>query len=265
MGKLVGLLSTGQSVGRPLAAITVDDGYADFHEVALPVLRELNVPATIYATAGFIDRQCWLWWDALRYVIDGHPGGAVELRLGSENITLHLSDARSHQVAWNDVADRLVTRNHLRATAIREITRAGGLVLPDTPTAAYEAMTWDQLREAAAAGVEVGGHTMTHAFLPGLDSESLQAEIVGGRALLERRLGVSIRTFAYPNGMPYDVDPAVEAAVRSAGFQAAVVAYPRVFCRNQMFQIGRWSVDPHSQMLEHVLSGASEIKLRFKH
>jgi peptidoglycan/xylan/chitin deacetylase (PgdA/CDA1 family) len=38
-----------------LAAITFDDGMRNNHEVALPILRELGIPATVYVTIGFID------------------------------------------------------------------------------------------------------------------------------------------------------------------------------------------------------------------
>ena len=37
-----------------LAAITFDDGMRNNHEVALPILRELGIPATVYVTIGFI-------------------------------------------------------------------------------------------------------------------------------------------------------------------------------------------------------------------
>lgn len=46
------------SGGRPpagLAAITFDDGMRNNHEVALPILREYSIPATVYVTIGFID------------------------------------------------------------------------------------------------------------------------------------------------------------------------------------------------------------------
>lgn len=37
-----------------LAAITFDDGMRNNHEVALPILREYGIPATVYVTIGFI-------------------------------------------------------------------------------------------------------------------------------------------------------------------------------------------------------------------
>lgn len=249
---------------RPLAIITVDDGYADFHAVALPVLRKHGAPATVYATAGFIDGRCWLWWDALRYLIDAHPDGVLRLQLETEAIAMQLSDTASRQRAWNDIADRLVSRNELRQSTIAQLEAITATKLPEDPPPEYAAMNWSQLAELEAAGIEIGGHTMTHAFLPSLAPDALRHEIHGAKALLEQHLHQPLQTFAYPNGMASDHSSAVEAALSDAGFAAAVLAYPRPFRPRQRYQIGRWSVHPDSPTVGHILSGASDLKLRLK-
>lgn len=44
-----------------LAAVTFDDGMRNNHEVALPILREYAIPASVYVTIGFIDqRSPWI-------------------------------------------------------------------------------------------------------------------------------------------------------------------------------------------------------------
>lgn len=40
--------------GRPLVALTFDDGYANFHSQVLPVLKRYQVPATVFVITGLI-------------------------------------------------------------------------------------------------------------------------------------------------------------------------------------------------------------------
>jgi peptidoglycan/xylan/chitin deacetylase (PgdA/CDA1 family) len=62
-------------------------------------------------------------------------------------------------------------------------------------------LTVAQIHEMAAAGWEVGSHTITHPtnFLA-LQPAAMRSEIVGSRQKLEELLGLPILTFAYPFG-----------------------------------------------------------------
>jgi peptidoglycan/xylan/chitin deacetylase (PgdA/CDA1 family) len=250
--------------GRPLAAITVDDGYADFHTVALPLLAERRLPATLYATAGFIDGRCWFWWDALRFLLDKHPAGHVRLELADHSFACHLGGPDSRSAAWSEIADYLVFRNADRVDALAQLADSAGIDLPTRPTKAYAPMSWNQLREAEAAGIEIGGHTMTHAYLPSLDETGLRLELDEAKQLVEAHLAAPLRTFAYPNGMPDDWSPRVEEAVKAAGFKAAVLAHPRPFSASDRYQLGRWSAGSRDAQLSHILNGASDLKLAWQ-
>jgi peptidoglycan/xylan/chitin deacetylase (PgdA/CDA1 family) len=57
-----------------------------------------------------------------------------------------------------------------------------------------------QLRDLAAAGLEIGSHGFAHLPLRGAGGPELERELVGSREELERVLGVSVPTYAYPYG-----------------------------------------------------------------
>ena len=245
---------------RPLAAITIDDGYRDFYEIALPVLAEMRVPATLYVMAGFVDGRYLPWWDVLRSLLNDLAGRDIDLETPGRRWRLTLSTPAGRETAWSELSDAMLRDNPLRQHVLSQL-QAAGAPMPPEPPAELAPMTWDQLREAVDAGIEVGNHTMTHPFLPGLGESELKDEIDGARTLLEHRLGCSIRTFAYPNGMAPDHSPEVESAVQAAGHDSAVVAYPRRFGLADPFRIGRWSAGHGDPRLEHILSGASGLKL----
>jgi len=62
-------------------------------------------------------------------------------------------------------------------------------------------MNADQIKEMAAAGWEVGSHSISHADLTALDPYRQRYEVVESRTILEEALGVPVRTIAYPFGI----------------------------------------------------------------
>ena len=50
-------------------SITFDDGYRDNLEYALPILEELEIPATIFISTGTIKQERELWWDELENLL----------------------------------------------------------------------------------------------------------------------------------------------------------------------------------------------------
>jgi len=74
-------------------------------------------------------------------------------------------------------------------------------------------LAWEELRELASLGWEVGAHSRTHPDLTRLDDRALTEEVIGAKAVLEHRLGQPVQAFAYPYGR---CDRRVRAAVHTA-------------------------------------------------
>lgn len=61
-------------------------------------------------------------------------------------------------------------------------------------------MTWNQIKEVANCGIEIGSHTLNHPFLSSLNQKELLEEITISKKKLEEYLGQSVESFAYPYG-----------------------------------------------------------------
>ena len=84
----------------------------------------------------------------------------------------------------------------------------------------------ESLRALAEAGVEIGGHTRTHADLGAIqDSEVLFDEVIAATKEMERAIDRPIRYFAFPFGQPHHLNPAVFHLLREHGFAGACSAY----------------------------------------
>lgn len=84
-------------------------------------------------------------------------------------------------------------------------------------------MTWDQVRDAAREGMELGAHTINHPSLELLSGELLVREIDGSRKALQAETGRSIDFFCYPAGK---LNEEVVRVTQEAGFLGAVTTKP---------------------------------------
>lgn len=83
--------------------------------------------------------------------------------------------------------------------------------LVDTP--GY--LSWRQVRALSDAGMEIGGHSRTHAHLLPLTDPQLVHEVTGDKTNIERELGRGITVFAFPY---QEHDARTDAAVQAAGY-----------------------------------------------
>jgi len=101
-------------------------------------------------------------------------------------------------------------------------------------------MTSTQLRELSASGFEVGCHSMTHAYLTGLDEHGLQCELVQAKKQLEQVLGKPVNHFSCPGGR---YNGRVMQAARRADYRS--VAHSRIQVNKSAtnpFHLGRIAI-----------------------
>ncbi len=81
-------------------------------------------------------------------------------------------------------------------------------------------MSLAELRQLAADGDEIGGHTVSHLDLVNTTLAEARRQVCAGRAILTR-WGFGVTSFAYPDGA---ANRQVEAIVAACGFNAARIA-----------------------------------------
>ncbi len=65
-----------------------------------------------------------------------------------------------------------------------------------------ECLTWAEVRELAAVGIEFGSHTVNHPELVKLAWPEIEIELRNSKLEIEQKLGASILSFAYPYAFP---------------------------------------------------------------
>lgn len=226
------------------AALSFDDGYADNHDVALPLLRRHGLPCSFFVATGFIDGGR-MWNDTLiesvrrsrlprldlRGLRDAHGADLGEHTLGDDASRRTVLHGLIDRVKYLPPGPRLACVNALAARA--------EVVPPDDLM-----MTGAQVRALRQAGMQIGAHTVNHPILAKLDAREAADEIGRSRDVLQGLLGEKVGLFAYPNGKPgTDYLPEVHPGiVRELGFDAAVSTRWAAARRGEdVFQIPRFT------------------------
>lgn len=223
---------------RRALVISFDDGYADNAKLALPVLLRHGLVATFYVSTGFLNGGR-MWNDSVIESIRGCTSERLDLGfLGLEEMHLPDDDARRSVIAV--LLHRIkYLKLQERDAAVERLRIACGS--PQLPSDLM--MNPEQVRQLALAGMEVGGHTVSHPILTSLSRPEAEDEIRSGKQALEAMIQSSVSTFAYPNGKPdKDYDNSHVDIVKSLGFSGAVSTAKGVAAYgDDLFQLPRIS------------------------
>ena len=202
---------------RNSLVITFDDGYANNHAVALPVLERHGVPATFFVASGYLDGG-WMFNDVVIDAIRRCQASEVDLT-GLGLRVFGLGDVSDRRHAIQEVVSELkYLPTGVREERADEVRQACGVDVSDSLM-----MSSEQVHDLSVRGMEVGGHTVTHPILNSVEDVKASVEIRSGKAQLEAIVGAELTVFSYPNGKPnVDYSARHVGMVREAGFAAAV-------------------------------------------
>jgi peptidoglycan/xylan/chitin deacetylase (PgdA/CDA1 family) len=82
-------------------------------------------------------------------------------------------------------------------------------------------LTWAQITEMNEWGITFGSHTHTHPILTHIPFKDAEDEIVKSKEILERKLGRTVATFAFPLGQPKTFNNAIISLLKKHSFKLA--------------------------------------------
>lgn len=208
--------------GRPLAALTFDDGFRSVLEIGHPILRDWEIPYTVFLIRNAVERG-QMWVAGLIVNRDRVDLQAIRRRYcdGSVDEASFRADPIGALVNHPKDADRL--HEVLQHEALEGLDLEDGIFLSRSDVEAL-----------AAEGVGFGNHSSNHSNL-GLCSDSVVSrEISEGHAGLCEWLGRPPCYFAPPYGKARHFDERSIARCRELGYRAVLSNGPRFFGRSAL-------------------------------
>jgi peptidoglycan/xylan/chitin deacetylase (PgdA/CDA1 family) len=210
---------------RRFACFTLDDGYRDNRDHALPVFREFDAPCTVYAVSDFAEGTGRLWWVALERAIA--KADTIEVEIGGATVRIDAASPAAKQAAFDRLHDwlRALPGEHDVRREISALCRRHGV---DEAAICRElCLSWDELKSFADDPlVTIGAHTITHCNLAKQSEDVALHELAASRSRIEQALGREVLHLAYPYGDKIAAGPREFALAQAAGFKTAVTTRP---------------------------------------
>jgi len=201
MNELLEIKENNKCIKENTFLVTFDDGFLNNLELAAPILKKYNVPATFYVTTDFVENNSMSWIDRIEFVIEKTSKKNILLPWMSELRSIE-NDANKIQVLEdirkfvksnsNFNKDNFISQLYLQLEE-EEVFTSNDIL--------DKKMNWSELRKLSENPLFIiGGHTHTHPILSFLDSESLDNEISICLSKLEKNAEIKTVYFSYPEG-----------------------------------------------------------------
>lgn len=248
---------------RPFAIFTLDDGYRDNVEHALPVFAAHGVPFTVFACTGFIGRTHSMWWETALALVAAQDEVVLDFGRGAERLPSRTLGEK--KAAYAAIGRRIMTGDEAAAIgALDTAARAGGI----DPMSFVEAMILDKAELQALSRhplATIGAHSVSHRAMARLSPEALRQEIGASRQALETIIGRAPTVFAFPYGHHAQAGAREYRAVAEQGFAIAVTTIQAAVQTDDLSRLNqapRINLDGRHQKRRYVAGLASGLAFR---
>lgn len=246
-------------------SITFDDGYLDNFTIALPILQRHGLKATFFVCSGYLNDGL-MFNDIIIESLRACQSPQLDLSWLGLGL-LPLQDMASKHVGAEKILGAVKYLPFLERE--QACTRLWQMAAPGQ-TLPRLMMTDDQIRQLAAQGMTIGGHTHTHPILNRIDLDSARQDIAHNRQVLGTLVGHEPLIFAYPNGRPVrDYSHEHVKLLMDVGYHAAVSTAWGVATKScdryQLPRFSPWDDNPKRlvmQLLRNALTGQHPLTAR---
>jgi peptidoglycan/xylan/chitin deacetylase (PgdA/CDA1 family) len=211
------------------AAFTLDDGYIDNYENALPIFSKYDAPFTVYVTTGLPDGTAVLWWLILESIVRDQD--EIEFSIEDRSSKFQTDTTRRKYSAFNSIYWHLRDLPHLeQRQAISDLAEHYDFDVVNLCRSL--ALSWNDIKTLNNEDlVTIGSHTVNHFALSKLTPEEVCVEAMTGRDIITRNIGNTPVHFSYPYGDTSSAGPREFEILNDLGFRTSTTTRKGVLFR----------------------------------
>ena len=200
---------------RPRVTISFDDGYRNNAEIAAPILKRHEVPATFFVCGRHSRGRGLLWFSYLEALETCFGGGGFDyhgefIDMSAEARRDNMERLRRHLLSLRPHPEAMYQEIEANLPSIGDFLDEHDLRMR------YAGLTEEQIGQLSACDLfSVQAHTEDHPFLPSCTAAEAHRQLDENKRWIERITGTPCTEVAYPGG---DYDEGTISLCRRTGF-----------------------------------------------
>lgn len=222
LDQIADAVTHGRTLPERAVAVTFDDGFSDTFELAFPLLRRHDIPATVFVSTEHLEHSEPFWFEITAHLMLRVPPRAISFDECPEG--LPAADDRDARRAAIAQLHRILKAcpNPRRRALVDEWRRRFAGHFDAHALERSRPISRQQLLQMADAGIQFGSHTVTHPNLALAADDAIERELRDSRKYLTQLLDRPVRSLAYPFGTPDTYDERAKSVARACGYELAV-------------------------------------------
>jgi peptidoglycan/xylan/chitin deacetylase (PgdA/CDA1 family) len=182
---------------KPYLILSFDDGYSDFYDHALPLLKKYNLPCNHNIVNNCATNNQIIWTQRLNHIFNYCRDRNINLSFDFKDNKIAFESFNNNWMNFYlDIFKSLLETAKIEREHILEEKEKEYSINPFC-----KMMNWEQILECSENLVEIGCHTYSHDLLSTIDDvEILRKEILKSTQEIESRINKKINILALPNG-----------------------------------------------------------------
>jgi len=216
-------------------SITFDDGWNDNFTNAYPVIKEYQVPATIFLATNYIGNNKVFWPEELCFYLKLTQNKWEYL---PKSIKKQYEREIISKINEDKLLDNIIENVKKLNPDERENILEKLRIVSPIKSLPKLLIDWNEARIMVDSGlINFGAHTANHVILDQVSLQQAEQEIVQSRQHIEDQLGIQVNYFAYPNG---NFNKDIKKLLKRIGFKGAVTTQKKLIDEKvSLFEIPR--------------------------
>lgn len=172
--------------------LTFDDGHISFYEYAYPIIKEYNIPVSLFVSPKIIINNEIFWFNKIQYLLE---------RYGSKILIKHISRIINIKPQYLlDYSIWAIIKSLKQIDIEKLINKIGDHSYVNNIK--LQNISKNQLIEISNnKNINIGAHSLNHPILSNESINIVKNEIIESVSQLSNIINKNVSTFAYPNGI----------------------------------------------------------------